>query len=152
MWIAKLLPRFAQPKSLQNTINNDTEEMPLWVKQLAEIHNETFDPKDFLENLKADFFEYRVFAFTPMGDVIDLPYNCSPIDFAYSIHSDIGDHIFGAKVNGKLVALDTPLKNGDIVEIITKKGSHPSPKWLEMAKTTVAKRHIRNALEELKKH
>jgi guanosine-3',5'-bis(diphosphate) 3'-pyrophosphohydrolase len=149
LWIAKLLPNFAQPKSISSVGDAlpSGDEMPLWVKQLAEIHTGIFDPKEFLNNLKTDFFEHRVFAFTPQGDVIDLPFDSSPIDFAYSIHSDIGDHIAGVKVNGKLVSLDTPIKNGDIVEVMTKKSSHPSSKWLEMAKTTLAKRHIRNALE-----
>ncbi len=154
LWIAKLLPNFARPTSLsdEKNSNESPETMPAWIKQLAEIHAETFDPKEFLNNLKTDFFEHRVFTFTPQGDVIDLPLNSSPIDFAYSIHSDIGDHIAGVKVNGKMVSLDTPLKNGDIVEVVTKKSSRPSAKWLEMAKTTVAKRHIRNALENQNKN
>ena len=79
--------------------------------------------------------------------MIDLPSNSSPIDFAYAIHSDIGDHVFAAKVNGKLVSLDTTLHNGDIVEIQTKKSSAPKQKWLDFARTTLARRHIRNALE-----
>lgn len=151
LWIASLLPIFAtaKPKGTGDGMPVQADDMPLWVKQLAEIHTETFNPKEFLDNLKTDFFEHRVFAFTPQGDVIDLPIHCSPIDFAYSIHSDIGDHVAGVKVNGKLVSLDTPIKNGDIVEIMTKKSSHPTAKWLEMAKTTVAKRHIRGALEKL---
>lgn len=157
LWIAKLLPSFGGVKtkveelSGNNNGNGNVDEMPLWVKQLAEIHSDILDSKEFLNNLKTDFFEHRVFAFTPQGDVIDLPLHSSPIDFAYSIHSDIGDHIGGVKVNGKLVTLDTPLKNGDIVEIITKKSSHPTQKWLDMAKTTVAKRHIRNALDANKR-
>ncbi len=118
-----------------------------WVKELLNWHKETEGSGEFLKHLKMDFFKNRVFVFTPTGDVIDLPTDSSPIDFAYAIHSDIGDHAFGAKVNRKLVPLDTYLKNGDIVHIETKKSSYPTPKWLEYAKTTVAKRHIRNALE-----
>jgi GTP pyrophosphokinase len=82
--------------------------------------------------------------------VIDLPINSTPIDFAYAIHSDIGDHTFGAKINGKFAPLDMALKNGDRVEILTKKGSKPSPKWVTMAKTTLARRHIRTALQKEK--
>ena len=82
------------------------------------------------------------------GDVIDLPVGACPVDFAYAIHSEIGDHTSGAKVNNKLVGLDTPLRNGDIVEIVTKKSSHPTQKWLEFVKTSLAKRHIRVALAE----
>ena len=74
-----------------------------------------------MEHLKTDFFNDRIFIFTPKGDVIDLPEDSSPIDFAYSIHSDIGDHIFGVKVNNKIAPILSKLKNGDIVEIITKK-------------------------------
>ena len=80
--------------------------------------------------------------------MVDLPTNSSPIDFAYAIHSDIGDHTFGAKVNGKLVSLDTTLHNGDIVEIQTKKTAKPKQKWLDIAKTTLARRHIRMAIEK----
>jgi len=81
-----------------------------------------------------------------LGDVIDLPINSSPIDFAYAVHSDIGNHIFGAMVNKKMVSLDTKLQNGDIVEILTKEKSKPSKKWLDFVKTTLAKRHIRATL------
>jgi GTP pyrophosphokinase len=95
-----------------------------------------------------DFFNDRIFIFTPKGDVIDLPEDSSPIDFAYSIHTDIGDHIFGAKINGKMSQIFTKLKNGEIVEIITKKDSKPSGKWLEYTKTSIAKKHIKSYLEK----
>ena len=117
-----------------------------WMKDLLDLHNETTESGEFLERLKMDFFTNRVFVFTPKGDVIDLPTDSSPIDFAYAIHSDIGDHSFGAKVNGKFVTLDTYLKNGDIVDIETKKNVSPTVKWLDYAKTSVARRHIRNSL------
>lgn len=117
-----------------------------WVKQLSEWQKQVHESKEFLENLRMDFFEHRVFVFTPQGDVIDLPENASPIDFAYAIHSDIGNHAFGVKVNGKFTSLDTQLKNGDIVEIITKKSSMPNQKWLQYVKTTLARKQIRSAL------
>ena len=117
---------------------------PEWLEDLSE---DSEDP-DFEPTLKTDIFTARVFIFTPTGDVVDLPTNSSPIDFAYAIHSDIGDHTFGAKVNGKLVSLDTTLHNGDIVEIQTKKTAKPKQKWLDIAKTTLARRHIRMAIEK----
>lgn len=119
-----------------------------WIEELKSFNYELNDPKKYLERLKTDFFNDRIFIFTPKGDVIDLPEDSSPIDFAYSIHSDIGDHISGVKVNSKIAPILSKLKNGDIVEIITKKDSHPSSKWLEFSKTNVAKKNIRSYLEK----
>ena len=120
-----------------------------WVDQLIDLNNiSENEPNKFIEHLKMDIFNDRIFIFTPKGDVIDLPDGSSPIDFAYSIHSDIGDHIGSAKVNGKIVQILSTLQNGDIVEITTKKDSHPSSKWLEYTKSSVAKKHIRNYLEK----
>lgn len=119
-----------------------------WVNQISQLQHSLDTNGDYLENLRTDFFGQRVFVFTPKGDVVDLPQDSSPIDFAFAIHSDIGEHTSGANVNGKYVALDTKLKNGDIVEIITKKSSKPSKKWLEYARTTLAKRHIRSVLHD----
>ena len=119
-----------------------------WFKQLVELQENVSQTGEFLDHLKVDFFENRVFVFTPKGDVIDLPEGSSPIDFAYAVHSEIGDHISGAKVNGKFVAITTYLHNGDIVEIETKKNVSPTRKWLEGSKTTLAKRHIRISLQE----
>src|SRR5690606_24002788 len=104
-------------------------------------------PQTFFDNLKTDFFNDRIFILTPKGDVVDLPENSSPIDFAYAIHSDIGDHVTGVRVNGKMVQIFSTLKNGDIVEIITKKDATPSRKWLEHTKTNIAKKNIRSYLE-----
>lgn len=117
-----------------------------WVQQLIDWQKQISESKEFLENLKVDFFQYRVFTFTPKGDVIELPENSSPIDFAYAIHSEIGDHIAGAKVNGKLVSLETELKNGDIVEIVTNKKSKPSHKWLSHVRTSAARKRIRGII------
>jgi len=119
--------------------------VPRWVDDLAEV-DEAGQGKEFMDKLKTDFFSHRVFAFTPKGDVVDLPVGAFPVDFAYAIHSDIGNHLTGAKVNGKLVSLDTVLHNGDIVEIMTKDSAHPNAKWLEVAKTSMAQKHIRAAL------
>lgn len=149
MWIASLLSYrswFQDAKEDKPTNTSQGVPIPAWITQLAESQGDIMDPQEFLEGLRADFFEHRIFVFTPKGDVVDLPLNSSPVDFAYAIHSDIGDHIAGAKVNGKLVALDTKLKNGDILDIQTKPSSRPSTKWLEFAKTEMAKRKIRAAL------
>ena len=94
------------------------------------------------------FFNKRIFVFTPKGSVIDLPEDSCAIDFAYAIHSDIGSHASGAKINGKYSKLDAKLHNGDIVQIETNKNSNPTSKWLDAAKTTLAKRHIRRYLDE----
>ncbi len=128
--------------------NNVHEKNIAWIKELAKWQRDIAKSDEFLENLSMDFFKHRVFIFTPNGDVIDLPEESTPVDFAYAIHSNIGDHMSGAKINGKLVSLDTKLKNGDIIEIETKEKSTPSRKWLNYAKTTLAKRHIRSYLEK----
>src|SRR3989344_2794703 len=119
-----------------------------WIEELQDLHRTQEEPKKFIEHLKTDFFNDRIFIFTPKGDVIDLPDGSCPIDFAYSIHSDIGYHTAGAKINGKMSQIFSKLKNGDIVEIIKKKDSHPSSKWLEYVKTTIAKKHIKSYLEK----
>lgn len=119
-----------------------------WIEELKDFNYTPNKPKKFLENLKSDFFSDRIFIFTPKGDVIDLPEESSPIDFAYAIHSDIGDHVGGVRINGKMAQIFSKLKNGDIVEIIVKKDAHPSSKWMDHARTNVAKKHIRSYLEK----
>lgn len=151
MWIWHLLPsprKFFGSKAAatDNTSVKKFSNIPQWIKLMAEAQEKTTKPEEFMDGLKGDFFEHRIFVFTPKGDVIDLPTKSSPIDFAYAVHSDIGNHISGVKVNNKMVSLDTSLHNGDVVEIITKESSKPTHKWLELAKTTLARRHIRNAL------
>ena len=119
-----------------------------WIQELVDFQKEAGD--DFLEHAKKDFFEERIFVFTPIGDVIDLPKESTVIDFAYAIHTDIGEHVAGAKVNGKFVAITKELQNGDRVEVETKKSARPSKKWLENCKTTMARRKITNYLENTK--
>ncbi|MCX6754690.1 MAG: RelA/SpoT family protein [Candidatus Nomurabacteria bacterium] len=113
-----------------------------WVQQLHELNQNKEDPEKFLKSIKMDFFNNRVFVFTPKGDIIDLPEDSSVIDFAYAIHTDVGDHAQGSKINGKNSALSTKLKNNDIVEIHTNKNSKPSAKWLDYAKTSLARKRI----------
>ncbi len=124
----------------------DVQNAPQWLKELTSAAEEFQEQNAFHEALKQDFFAERMFIYTPKGDVIDLPVGATTVDFAYTIHSDIGDRMMGAKVNGKMTALETRLKNGDMVEILTKKTAKPNKKWLEYAKTSTAKHHIRNAL------
>lgn len=147
-WLLQLLPnskaKISEPTPTKR--KGKKPKVPKWVTQLAQEQSTSLEPQEFIKSLKADFFEHRIFVFTPKGDVVDLPTGSSPIDFAYAIHSDIGDHISGTKVNGKLVSLETKLRNGDIVQIDIKEASHPTQKWFDLAKTTMAKRHIRQAL------
>jgi GTP diphosphokinase / guanosine-3',5'-bis(diphosphate) 3'-diphosphatase len=151
LWVKRLLPfgsTFDETKVNQE-INYD--DIPSWIKELVDYQSKKENKDNFEEEIKEDFFQQRIFVFTPKGDVIDLPIGSSPIDFAYAIHSEIGDHTNGVKVNGKLMALDKELKNGDIVEIITNKKSKPSQKWIDYAKTSVAKKHIKSALQNMRK-
>jgi GTP pyrophosphokinase len=120
-----------------------------WAQQLAEWKQELADDEQYLEALKIDALQKRIFCFTPTGDVIDLPEHATPIDFAYHVHSDLGTKCVGAKVNDKLVALDTELRSGDVIEILTDKNRKlPNRDWLQIAKTQTARGHIRKALRE----
>jgi GTP pyrophosphokinase len=122
------------------------ERIPQWISQIGEMYTKEETAKQFMADMRQDFFTNRIFVFTPNGDVVDLPVGATPIDFAYAIHSEIGNHIAGVKVNKKLVQLETELRNGDIVEVDTKESAKPSKKWLDIAKTSLAKRHIRGEL------
>ncbi len=122
-----------------------------WLRQLLEWQREMKDAQDFLETLKIDLFEDEVFVFTPKGDVKSLPAGSTPVDFAYSVHSDVGDRCTGAKVNGKLVPLNTKLQNGNIVEIITSKSGKPTGDWLNFVKTSKAKSKVRQYVRETQK-
>ncbi len=152
--IPTLFRPFARTPVKEETIKETvamphTEKIPKWISQIGEMHSRDKSTGDeFMFEMRQDFFSHRIFVFTPHGDVVDLPVGATPIDFAYAIHSDIGNHIGGVKVNKKLVQLETELKNGDIVEVETRKSAKPTQKWLTIAKTTLAKRRIRSALEE----
>jgi guanosine-3',5'-bis(diphosphate) 3'-pyrophosphohydrolase len=151
-WIRGLVPSLLNfSKNAETTERVEDKkhpaaETPRWLTDLADAHAPATGSEEFIEGLKEDFFSHRVFVFTPKGDVIDLPYQSTPIDFAFAIHSDLGNHMNGAKVNGKLVSLDSTLRNGDQVEIMRRDSAHPTAKWLEYAKTSMARRHIRIAL------
>lgn len=126
------------------------EEELSWIRQLREWQNELGkDNQEFMEGLKIEFFKNHIFAFTPHGDVIELPEEATPIDFAYRVHSEIGDRAVGAKADGKMVSLDHKIKNGEVIEIVTsKEHKNPSRDWLRFVRTTLAKSHIRKALKK----
>jgi guanosine-3',5'-bis(diphosphate) 3'-pyrophosphohydrolase len=156
---SSLVPDLFKPFSKRKTeLSENLEEssatphehkIPRWISQIGQVYNpESKNPtSDFVKDAETDFFSNRIFVFTPTGDVVDLPVGATPIDFAYAIHSEVGDRTSGAKVNRKLVSLDTVLKNGDIVEIETRKSAKPSHKWLQFSKTSLARRKIKTAIE-----
>lgn len=116
----------------------------LWVKQLQEWQKEQFaSPQEFINSLKIDFLKDRIFVFTPKGDVFDLPEGATAVDLAYRIHSDIGDQCVGASIDGKFSSVSTPLRNGQVVEIVTQKNKTPNVDWLRFVKTTQARSHIK---------
>ena len=120
------------------------EQKLTWLRSLLEWQNDMRDSRMFMENLKLDLFESQVFIFSPKGDVFSLPASATPLDFAYQVHSGVGNHCVGAKVNGKIVPLDFGLKNGDIVEVLVNKSSaRPSLDWLSLVKTSGAKHKIK---------
>jgi len=120
-----------------------------WLRQLVDWQRDLVDAQEYLDTVKMDLFEDEVFVFSPRGDVFDLPTGSTLIDFAYRIHTDIGHRCVGARINDRIVPLNTVLKNGDIVEIITSKTAHPTMDWLNFAKTHGAKNRIR---QWFKKH
>ena len=123
--------------------DNLQDEKLSWIRQLIEWQSDLKDPEEYIDAVKLDFFSDEVFILTPKGDVIDLPRDSTPVDFAYRIHTDVGTRCIGAKVNGRMVPLDTKLKNGDIVEVVTGKNAHPSLDWLNYVVTSSTKNKIR---------
>ncbi|MCI2058813.1 MAG: bifunctional (p)ppGpp synthetase/guanosine-3',5'-bis(diphosphate) 3'-pyrophosphohydrolase [Oscillibacter sp.] len=138
-------------KYKQGGIGGGTEGRYEWVRRLLE-NQEGADAEEYIHSLKIDMFSDEVFVFTPNGDVQNLPAGATPIDFAYAIHSAVGNHMVGAKVNGRIVTLDSVLKNGDIVEIITSKAAKgPSRDWMKIAKSSEARSKIRQWFKKEKK-
>jgi GTP pyrophosphokinase len=117
-----------------------------WLRQLLERHQDVTDPHEFLDSVKVDLFPEEVFVFTPRGDVINLPRGATPVDFAYAIHSEIGNHCAGARVNGKLVAMRHALEDGDTVEVLTSDAQFPRKDWLEFVVSGRARSRIRHSV------
>ena len=117
-----------------------------WLRQLLEWQKELKDPAEFLEGVKVDLFQDEVYVFTPRGDVRVFPRGATPVDFAYQIHTHLGDHVTGARINGKIEPLRYKLRNGDVVEVLTKSDQHPNKDWLDFVGTTRARSKIRNHL------
>jgi len=133
--------KYKEGKQVENT---NFEQKLSWLRQLLEWQQESRDAGEFMESLRVDLFDDTVFVFTPKGDVIELPAGSCPIDFAYRVHTDVGHSCIGAKINGRIVPLDTKLQNGDIVEILTTKTpSGPSRDWVCIVKTSQARNKIR---------
>src|SRR5688572_6078909 len=124
------------------------DERVSWLRHLVEWQQEMKDPDDFMSTLKVDLYPEEVYTFTPKGKVITLPRDATPVDFAYSIHTEVGHNCVGAKINGRMAPLKTRLKNGDIVEITTQAGHRPSRDWLSFVKTSRARNKIRHWLTE----
>ncbi|MEK7193802.1 MAG: RelA/SpoT family protein [Patescibacteria group bacterium] len=119
-----------------------------WVQQLKEWQKGVAGSEEFIQSLKIDFFKDRIFTITPKGEVIDLPAGSTPVDFAYAIHTEIGDQCIGAKVNNRIVSLEHQLQSGDMVEILIQKSKKPSEDWLKFVKTDLAKRRIKSATRQ----
>jgi GTP diphosphokinase / guanosine-3',5'-bis(diphosphate) 3'-diphosphatase len=132
----------------------DIDKRLKWLRQLIDWINDIRDPDDFMEAFKEDVFTDIVFCFTPQGDIVELPKDATPLDFAYHIHTEVGNHCVGARVNKKYVSLKTTLKSGDIIEIITSNHASPSRDWLDLVKTGRARNKIKHYLKtkEFKKY
>src|ERR1700680_2265737 len=131
---------------------DDHEQKLTWLRSLLEWQNDMRDSRMFMENLKLDLFETQVFIFSPKGDVFSMPAAATPLDFAYQVHTDVGHHCVGAKVNGKIVPLEYQLKNGDICEVLVNKTSRPPLDWLTIVHTSSAKHKIKQWFRKERKH
>jgi GTP pyrophosphokinase len=130
---------------------DDDDSKFAWLRQLVEWQQQISDPHEFIDAVKLDLFPDDVFVFTPRGEVINLPVRATPVDFAYAIHSEVGEHCAGAKVNGRLVPLKARLKDGDTVEIVTSPSQEPRKNWLEFAVSSKARNHIRHSIRQAEK-
>ncbi|HPW48059.1 MAG TPA: TGS domain-containing protein, partial [Candidatus Saccharibacteria bacterium] len=123
---------------MQQIHGRDYKESFAWIDQLRKFQKAELTPNEYLKRLSTDFIQDRIFVFTPKGDVIDLPKGATILDFAYAIHGEIGEKASGGRMNGKYVALKTPLENEAIIEIVTSPKSHPTYKWLDTCTTSSA--------------
>lgn len=134
--------KYKETGSSSSVLTTEDEKFT-WLRQLLDWQSDLKDAKEYLESVKDNLFEDDVYVFTPEGDVLDLKRGATPVDFAYRIHSEVGNHCAGSKINGRMMPLDTELRNGDIVEILTQKNSHPSLDWMNFAVTSGARNRIR---------
>jgi RelA/SpoT family (p)ppGpp synthetase len=135
--------KYKETGGSENTTLNSTDEKFTWLRQLLDWQSDLKDAQEYVENLKQNLFDDDVYVFTPRGDVVALAHGATPVDFAYRIHTEVGHHMKGARINGQWLGVDTQLKNGDIVEIVTQKNSHPSLDWLNFVVTPSARHRIR---------
>ena len=134
---------WAYKEGLQEAEQNDVNKKLNMFQEILELKDETVDSAEFMKSVKTDLFSDRVYVFTPKGDVYELPKGSTPLDFAYLIHSEVGSHSVGARINGKIVPLDYGLKTGDVVEMLTQTNAQPSRDWINLVKTSRAKNKIR---------
>ena len=136
----------------KNVITDEEFDKKLsWLKQIMDWQQESGTAKEFIESLEIDFFKDEIYTFTPKGSIIELPKGATPLDFAYAVHSDLGDRCMGAKVNGTFASLRTELRTGDVIEILTSKSQRPVRGWLNIVRTSKARNKIRKFLQETKK-
>lgn len=142
---------YSEKKNNWNYFTKSSSPVPqedlVWVQELSKWQQMIQDNSEIIDGLGTDFFSKRIFVYTPKGDVQNLPAEATPIDFAYLVHTDVGNSAVGAKINGKMVEISRPLQNGDIVEILTKKGSKPKQDWLKFVKTSSARSKIKSVLK-----
>ena len=136
--------KYKESGGSQPQVSTSDDEKFSWLRQLLEWQNDLKDANEYMETVKNNLFDEDVYVFTPTGDVFALSQGSTPVDFAYRIHSEVGNHCAGAKVDGRIIPLSTPLVNGNIVEIITRESAHPSMDWMNFVATSGAKNRIRN--------
>ena len=142
-WLYKVGARDGNPTDVAQRLGT------MWLKSLLDIQNETRDAGEFLEHVKIDLVPDAVYVFTPKSRILALPRGATPVDFAYAIHSDVGDHCVAVKINGEAATLRTELRSGDVVEVLTASGARPNPAWLNFVRTGRARSKIRHYLKNL---
>jgi GTP diphosphokinase / guanosine-3',5'-bis(diphosphate) 3'-diphosphatase len=145
-------PELEGVEGLPTKVNEATHLGSQWLQSLLDINNENRDSSEFWEHVKLDLFPDAVYVFTPKSEIMAMPRGATIVDFAYAVHTDVGDHTMGAKVNGEQVPLRTELKNGDVIEVITAPFSKPNPAWLGFVRTARARSKIRHHLKTLSQH
>ena len=149
-WMYKISPKGETTTATTSNGAVDAQRLgAMWLQSLLDIQHDTHDSTEFLEHIKIDLFPDAVYVFTPRSKILALPKGATPVDFAYAIHSDVGDHCVAAKINGEAVALKTELRSGDVVEIVTAPSARPNPAWLMHVRTGRARSKIRHYLKTL---